>query len=108
MKTSFGLTFNERDDGVKVWSAECQRCGKVIVGERNHPVTVVSVDGHVSPVDFARLKEQLTRAWDRAQQDGRPIIHDKSVTIKTHDSGTMQQALDAHADTCGSEIPTAA
>jgi len=108
MSRKFDLTLDERDDGTKVWSAECLKCGRIIVGERNQPVTVISVDDHIPESQFSKLKEALSAAWDQAVASGRPIIHGKGVTFKTHDHGSMQRAIESHVGVCGAEPPAAA
>lgn len=100
MKTSFGLTFSERDDGVKVWSAECQGCGALLFGERVSQVTVVRTAGH--PGRFKELKEMAALAWDNAKRTGHPIvIGGPDIKVESvHDHGDLQRALEAHVEVC--------
>lgn len=100
MKMSFGLVFNERDDGVKVWSAECQGCGVSLFGERVSQVTVVRADVH--PVQFYQLKKMVALAWDDAKKTGHPIVinHPDIKVESVHDHGDLQRALEAHAEVC--------
>jgi hypothetical protein len=107
MKTKFGLVFNERDDGTKVWSAECQGCGTVLVGEWYPQVTVIGVKEGSSPLsaaDFSSLIKQSSATWDRARKTGSPVIlgDDRFEIKSTHDHGDLQRALEAHAEKCAS------
>jgi len=102
MKTKFGLLFAERDDGTKVWSAECQDCGTVLVGERYPQVTVLRVDKSLPPAQFEQLKRMAADAWKRARETGSPVVvmgHTIEVDA-VPDNGDMQRALEAHASGC--------
>jgi len=105
MKTKFGLLFAERDDGTKVWSAECQDCGTVLVGERYPQVTVLRVDKSLPPAQFEQLKRMAAAAWENARKSGHPVvIGDPRVTVElTFDHGDLQRALEAHADGCAAK-----
>lgn len=105
MKTKFGLVFDDRDDGTKVWSAECQGCGALIVGERYPQVTVISLrEGSppMSPVQFDQFRQQARAAWEQTRKTGAPIViaDDRVVVASTHDSGDLQRALETHAGVC--------
>lgn len=102
MKTKFSLVFDDRDDGTKVWSAECQRCGGLVVGERYAQVTVLRVSPEMPTSQFEQIKEMARGAWNHARETGFPvIIGDSRIEVdKTIDSGDLQRALEAHAAAC--------
>jgi len=104
MKTKFGLVFSERDDGTKVWAAECQGCGELLVGERYPQVTVLRVESGMPPSQFEQLKRIAAAAWDSARKNGHPVvIGDPRIEVeKTVDHGDLQRALEAHAEKCAS------
>lgn len=110
MKTRFGLVFDERDDGVKVWSAECQGCGTMIVGELSPQVVVVQTAEPMPTAQFEQLKAVIGKAWDYAKRSGYPILNGvPGVKIEsTIDHGDLQRALEAHAECCGRPRPAAA
>lgn len=105
MKTKFGLVLDVRDDGTKVWAAECQRCGAVIVGERCPPVTIIRARIGTDPIPaqhFDRIRKQVHDAWLAARKTGSPIVmvDDRFTISSTHDHGDLQRALEAHEDAC--------
>lgn len=107
MKTKFSLVFDVREDGTKVWAAECQRCGGMVVGELYPQVTLVKLapgSPPLSPSQFDQLRQMLRRAWDEARRTGTPIViaDDRFVVESVNDHGDVQRALEAHAEKCGS------
>lgn len=105
MRTKLSLVFDVREDGTKVWAAECQGCGSMIVGERNPPVTVISMTPDslpLSPTEFSQVKDTARVAWENARKNGVPIfIGDSRFTVASvPDNGDMQRALEAHAESC--------
>lgn len=102
MKTKFSLVFSERDDGTKVWAAECQGCGELLVGERYPQVTVLRVSSGMSTPQFEQLMRMAAATWDSARKSGHPVvIGDPRIEVeKTVDHGDLQRALETHADAC--------
>lgn len=104
MKTKFSLVFNDRDDGTKVWAAECQGCGTLIVGERYPSVAVLKVKAgtEMSPVEFSHIVTQAATMWKRARENGTPLViaDDRMVVETAYDHGDLQRALEAHQASC--------
>lgn len=108
MKTKFSLVFDVREDGTKVWVAECQGCGSLLVGERYPQVTLVKLAEHsppVSSVQFDGIKQQVRVAWEQARRTGNPIVvaDNRFVVESINDNGDLQRALEAHSESCDEE-----
>lgn len=106
MKMKFGLMFDARDDGTKVWAAECQKCGALLVEERYPQVTVVALVPGAEPIplsQFTEVRQRIHHAWDQARRTGNPIVimDDRFMIASTNDCGDLQRALEAHAESCG-------
>jgi hypothetical protein len=79
-KASFILTFDERDDGVKTWSACCSRCAAQLVGDNarktGHPVVIgdhrIVVDKIVDHGDLQRSLEVHAESCPRKSDLARP------------------------------------
>lgn len=104
-RTQFGLTFDEREDGTKVWTAKCWNCETMLMGERNPPVTVISLREGAEPLppsQFDQFKFMVNKAWEHARSTGRPIVvgDDRFEVKSVPDNSDLQRALEAHAESC--------
>lgn len=103
MQSQFIITFDERDDGTKTWSATCSSCATSFVGERYPQVTILRVNADdMSTSQFNQLGMAAAAAWKQARESGTPvIIGDPRIMVdKTIDHGDLQRALEAHAEIC--------
>lgn len=103
MQSNFIITFDERDDGKKTWSATCSSCATSFVGERYPQVSILRVNSdNMPPSQFDQLKRTAAAAWKQARENGTPVIigDHRIVVDKTIDHGDLQRALEAHAENC--------
>lgn len=103
MQSQFIITFDERDDGTKTWSATCSSCATSFVGERYPQVSILRVNTDDMPSShFEQLKKTAAAAWKQARENGTPVVigDPRIVVDKTVDHGDLQRALEAHAEIC--------